>query len=172
MVPRQNKKDTAGSYSLWCLFQKGRYRSKAQQQQHSNDQKCITNIFCVICYEKVYQYQKKNGISVKFRKLDIAPKQPFQCAKSLRTLRRGSGSCGLFSRHIRKDRLLRRFGWRRLCRSRLGRRRASGIRPGACDVTVIQSTHLPNRCMAEVAALVTFAILRARSMLPSRVSFR
>ncbi len=51
---------------------------KSKQQQYADDQKGIADILCVIGYKKVDQYQQKDGICMKLRKLDVASKKALQ----------------------------------------------------------------------------------------------
>lgn len=62
-------------------------RSKAQQQQHPDDQQGVAYVFIVVCYQKIDQYQQQNGICIKFRQLDISAEQAFQPAKAFSAFR-------------------------------------------------------------------------------------
>ncbi len=49
---------TPQSHALRCSFREEKRRSKAQQQQHTNNEQGITDILVIIGYQKINQYQQ------------------------------------------------------------------------------------------------------------------
>ena len=88
---------------------------KAQQQQHSDDEQGVADVFGFICHQEVDQNQKQNGVCIKLRQSDIAAKEAFQSVQPFGAGRWYRLLCRDFrkNRLFRLDALCRRIFWRR-----------------------------------------------------------
>ena len=122
----------------------GKWRSKAQQKQNTDDQQGIADVFGFICNQKIHQYQQKNSIGIKLRQLDTPAEQSFQSAGIFRR----RGLWWGWRRYIRKNRLclLRALAvFKRWLRPI--------IRPCATYIAVIQRLSPPQRVKGSSCSL-------------------